>query len=144
MYSAFKSNDPLKILRDIELKMDLEININESILFLDEIQVFPDLLAKLRWFYELLPTLSVIVAGSLLDFALAKHEFSMPVGRISYLHIEPLSFEEFLLAKGLEKLVSFLHEFQVKDEISWLIHKKLMGLFCEYVVVGGMPHSGTP
>ena len=141
LYTAFKSNEPLKILRNIELKMDVDINLSESILFLDEIQAFPDLLAKLRWFYELLPTLPVIVAGSLLDFALEEHEFSMPVGRISYLHIEPLSFEEFLLAKGLEKLVSFLHEFQIKDEMPSSIHKKLMDLFCEYSVVGGMPHS---
>ena len=141
LHASFSSNDPLKILRDIELKMDLNININESLLFLDEIQAFPDVLAKLRWFYELLPTLPVIVAGSLLDFALADHKFSMAVGRISYLHIEPFSFEEFLLAKGLEKLVSFLQEFKMQDEISPTIHAKLMDLFREYLVVGGMPYS---
>ena len=92
LHSSFHSNDPQKILRDLELKMDLTIDINNSILFLDEIQAFPELLAKLRWFYELLPALPVIATGSLLDFALAEHEFSMPVGRVSYLHVYPFSF----------------------------------------------------
>ncbi|OGT46074.1 MAG: AAA family ATPase [Gammaproteobacteria bacterium RIFCSPHIGHO2_12_FULL_38_11] len=139
--SSFNSNDPQKILRDLELKMNLTINLNESILFLDEIQAFPELLAKLRWFYELLPALPVVVTGSLLDFTLAEHEFSMPVGRVSYLHIEPLSFEEFLLAKGLEKLVNFLQDFQLMETISSGIHTKLMTLFYEYLVVGGLPYA---
>ncbi|EKD71524.1 MAG: hypothetical protein ACD_46C00170G0001 [uncultured bacterium] len=141
LHSAFSTNDPKKIIRDLELKLNLDININQSILFLDEIQIFPALLSKLRWFYELMPALPVIAAGSLLDFTLSDHTYSMPVGRITYLHLEPLSFEEFLLAKGLEKLVLFLKEFQLSEVISELIHAKLMGLFHEYLIVGGMPNS---
>lgn len=139
--ASFVSNDPLKIIRDIELKMDLNVDINESLLFVDEIQAFPDVLAKLRWFYELLPALPVIVAGSLLDFALADHTFSMPVGRISYVHVEPFSFEEFLLAKGLEKLAAFLQEWKLAHELTPSIHEKLMDLFREYLIVGGMPYA---
>ena len=140
LHLAFHSNDPQKIIRDLELKLDIKIDIHQSILFLDEIQVFPNLLSKLRWFYESMPLLPVIAAGSLLDFTLADHTFSMPVGRITYLHVEPLSFEEFLLAKKSEKLVSFLNECKFND-ISEIIHNKLMDLFREYIIVGGIPNS---
>lgn len=51
----------------------------------------PEVLANLRWFDEELPALPVIAAGSLLDFVLADHAFSMPVGRITYLHLEPVT-----------------------------------------------------
>lgn len=141
LHLAFNTNEPEKIIRDIELKLKLTIDINQSILFLDEIQLFPNLLSKLRWFYESMPNLPVIVAGSLLDFALSDHAFSMPVGRITYLHLEPLSFEEFLLAKNLEKLVLFLHQFQLQDDMPELIHHQLMELCREYIIVGGMPSS---
>lgn len=139
LYNAFSTNEPSIILRNIELIMHRKINIDQSILFLDEVQVFPELIAKLRWFYESLPTLPVIAAGSLLDFALAEHTFSMPVGRISYLHINPFSFEEFLIAKNCEDLVSFFETFQLKDSIPSVIHDRMMNLFREYLVVGGMP-----
>jgi len=47
-----------------------------------------------------MPELPIIAAGSLLDFALDAHQFSMPVGRIGYMYLEPFSFEEFLMAVG--------------------------------------------
>ncbi len=67
-----------------------------SILFLDEIQATPYALQALRYFYEELPGLPVISAGSLLEFVLSKHNFSMPVGRIEYIHLGPMTFEEYL------------------------------------------------
>ncbi len=139
LVTAFKSNEPAIILRDIELAQSIKINIDQSILFLDEVQVFPELIAKLRWFYELLPALPVIAAGSLLDFALDDHSFSMPVGRITYLQVEPFSFEEFLMAKKCENLVDYLKIFKLGDEMPQLAHSKLMALFREYLVIGGMP-----
>ena len=62
------------------------------------------MLAKLRWMYEELPKLAVIAAGSLLDFVLADHTFSMPVWRIGYYYLEPFSFTEFLFATGNDLL----------------------------------------
>ena len=109
----------------------------QCILFLDEIQAAPALLSKLRWFAEELPELPVIAAGSLLEFTLSEHEFSMPVGRISYAHLEPLTFEEFL-----EKSASFrdyLLNFDFNREIPLVIHEQLNSLFKEYLLVGGLP-----
>jgi len=66
------------------------------VFFLDEIQATPHVLQALRYFYEGYSELPVIAAGSLFEFILADHSFSMPVGRIEYFHLYPLTFREFL------------------------------------------------
>ncbi|OGT23014.1 MAG: AAA family ATPase [Gammaproteobacteria bacterium RIFCSPHIGHO2_02_FULL_42_13] len=139
LISLFKNNDPKKTLVLLETYFNQTIVPDQSLLFLDEIQAAPALLAKLRWFCEELSELAVIAAGSLLDFALEKHEFSMPVGRISYLYLEPMSFEEFLLAIGQDKLYDFLHHYQLDDQIPAVMHERLWNLLREYVVIGGLP-----
>lgn len=135
----FKSNEPKQILLNLGSFLGEEIIPHQCILFLDEIQAVPELLEKLRWFAEDLPELPVIAAGSLLDFVLEKHTFSMPVGRIGYMYMEPLSFEEFLVACKQKALVHYLEAFQWNTEIPEALHTKLMSLFKEYIIVGGMP-----
>ncbi len=137
--TLFQSNDPDKIIQSIGFYLGYKIEPKESILFLDEIQVVPELLAKLRWFAEDMPELPVLVAGSLLDFILQEHVFSMPVGRVSYLHVEPFSFEEFLLALNEEMLVNFLENHSIEDIIPEIIHEKLMQYLRDYIFVGGLP-----
>lgn len=137
--SLFTSNDPKKILFAIELALNITINIDSGVLFLDEIQAAPQILAKLRWFAEELPELPVIAAGSLLEFILEQHEFSMPVGRISYLHLEPMSFQEFILAINQDKLNDFLDNYTLNEPIPATVHERLLELLREYFIVGGMP-----
>lgn len=139
LQSLFASNDPKEILLNIAAFIGKAIDSSKSILFLDEIQVAPQLLAKLRWFAEDMPELPVIAAGSLLDFALAEHEFSMPVGRIGYLYLEPLSFEEFLEAMGNHELRSYIQNYDWNTAIPEAIHLQLIKLVKEYLIVGGMP-----
>jgi len=139
LVSLFHTNDPHKILLAIEAALNITIEPEQSILFLDEIQAAPHIFAKLRWFAEELPALAVVAAGSLLEFVLGKHDFSMPVGRISYLHLEPISFQEFILATGYEKLLAFLEHYQLSDKIPQAIHERLWELIGEYLIVGGMP-----
>jgi len=135
----FSSNDPQEILLQLRSVLKNPIDIENSLLFLDEIQAAPTLIAKLRWFSEDLPQLPVITAGSLLEFVLAEHSFSMPVGRIEYLHLEPLSFEEFLLAKNENNFVDYLHQYELDSIIPNSTHQQLMSLFKEYMFVGGLP-----
>ncbi len=137
--TLFASNDPSQILLNLNAAFNEEIDPNNSLLFLDEIQAAPQLFAKLRWFAEDFPQLPVIAAGSLLEFVLEDHSFSMPVGRISYMHLEPFSFEEFLLANDKETLLTFLSSYQWHNSIPAAIHEQLMGLLKEYMMVGGMP-----
>lgn len=135
----FVDNDPRKILIMLESHFNKEILPHKGLLFLDEIQVAPQLLSKLRWFAEELPELPIVAAGSLLDFTLNEYPFSMPVGRIQYVHVEPLSFEEFLIATGHEKLYVFLNNFKLSDTLVEPIHKQSLDLLREYFFVGGMP-----
>lgn len=142
--SLFESNDPRVVLRNIESYTSISINANSSLLFLDEIQDAPEVLSKLRWFYEEVPELPVIAAGSLLEFILSDHSFSMPVGRISYLHLEPLSFEEFLLALEEHQLLKYINTIEIKPigasfAVPEAIHRKLIDIFNLYCFVGGMP-----
>lgn len=145
--SLFNTNDPKQIIKNIQSELNVIVKPEMSLLFLDEIQAYPELLSQLRWFAEDMPELPVIAAGSLLEFVLADHSFSMPVGRIHYFYLEPLSFEEFLHAKGQLPLLEFIHTFEINTtdhykstiEIPIAIHERLIAFFKEYMLVGGMP-----
>ncbi len=137
--SLFSSNDPKEIMINITASIGSKIEPVNTILFLDEIQAAPHLLEKLRWFAEDMPELAVVAAGSLLDFALADHEFSMPVGRIGYMYLEPFSFEEFLNAIGQHELREYLQNFDWKTNIPETLHLQSMKIVKEYLIVGGMP-----
>lgn len=137
--SLFSSNEPKEIINNIAALLGRKVEASKTLLFLDEIQAAPHLLEKLRWFVEDMPELPVIAAGSLLDFALDKHEFSMPVGRISYLYLEPFSFEEFLDAIGQQELRSYLKGYDWSFNIPEAIHIQLIKFIKEYLIVGGMP-----
>lgn len=139
LITLFESNNPKQILLNLEIAFRKDIKLDNSLLFLDEIQARPELLAKLRWFAEEMPEMPVIATGSLLDFVLAKHSFSMPVGRISYFYLEPLSFEEFLRSQKNDQLLTFIQNFSWEQKIPELIHQSAMDLFKEYIVVGGLP-----
>ena len=108
--------------------------IDNTLLFIDEIQESPKAIQLLRYFYEELPQLHVIAAGSLLEFAM-RFVKSFPVGRIEYLYLYPLNFSEFLLALGKEQAFNELNHIPVKN----FTHKTLIDLFNAYTIIGGMP-----
>ena len=137
--TLFESNDPKIILIQLAASLNKSIDLERAVLFLDEIQAAPLLLSKLRWFAEEMPALPVLAAGSLLEFVLDKHEFSMPVGRITYMHLGPLTFEEFLDAQGQKQLLDYLTQFSWNQTIPLELHERLMRLFKEYLIIGGMP-----
>jgi uncharacterized protein len=138
-FSFFRTNDPQITLRDIGASRGIAIVPENSLLFLDEIQVVPELLQKLRWFAEKMPELAVIATGSLLDFAIEEHVMSMPVGRINYFYMEPLSFEEFLVACNKAELVDYIKGYRLDNEVPESLHEQLMELFREFMIVGGLP-----
>jgi predicted AAA+ superfamily ATPase len=136
---VFSANDPKQVLGDLSLLIGRDIPIERSLLFLDEIQAAGAVLGKLRWFAEELPQLPVIAAGSLLEFALAEHTFSMPVGRIGFLHLEPMGFDEYLRAHDQTKLLTVLLDWQPGQRLSPTAHTRALEWFYRYAMVGGMP-----
>jgi predicted AAA+ superfamily ATPase len=135
--SLFKSNDPAKITNLVSLQTGKTIQPGYTLLFLDEIQAAAEAIVSLRYFYEELPELHILAAGSLLEFTLSQAAFSMPVGRIEYLHLGPMTFEEFMIAIGEEALADFLKIYQINEEIPKPIHDKLMALVKVYFIIPG-------
>jgi len=85
---------PQQILNQLEALPNMPAIVADSLLFLDEIQATPTAIAALRYFYEERRDIPVISAGSLMEFALSEKRLSMPVGRIQYLHMGPMTFTE--------------------------------------------------
>lgn len=139
--NTFASNDPEKILQQIEALPHMPAVNESALLFLDELQAVPEAIPALRYFYEDRPQLPLVCAGSLLEFVLAAHQFSMPVGRVQYLHMGPMTFSEFLLALGEDKLYQVVTEYQPGDEIGEIAHQRLFQLLRSYYFVGGMPEA---
>jgi len=139
--SLFESKEPSRIVDLLEARYGTVVTPGRTLLFLDEVQAAPELFSCLRYFLEKMPQLHVVAAGSLLDFALDDHRFSMPVGRIEYLHLGPMNFEEFLTALGKDKLREFVCGFVPGQEVPEALHNELMRLARLFLVVGGMPAS---
>lgn len=141
LHSLFDSSDPFKILQEIFLIKKQRLVEKESFLFLDEIQACPKALAVLRYFYELMPEFPVVAAGSLLDFTLREFEYSMPVGRIEYFHMGPLTFEEFLEAVEGKEWADYYRQISVDNPPSEAMDKRFKEALRNYYFVGGMPEA---
>jgi predicted AAA+ superfamily ATPase len=130
---------PDRIIRDLSLFLGTKIEPGKTLLFFDEIQESPKAIQSMRYFYELLPQLHVISAGSLLDFELEK--IGMPVGRVTSIYMYPLSFLEFLSAKNETLLIEMILEHDVKTKLTEVVHNKMLQLLGEYFAIGGMPEA---
>jgi predicted AAA+ superfamily ATPase len=111
------------------------IEAGKTLLFFDEIQQCIPAISSLRYFYEQLHELHLIAAGSLLEFALAELP-SYGVGRIRSVFMYPLSFYEFLWAKGEGKLLDFIKNGKTIDTP---FHKKITEYLRIFLIIGGMP-----
>ena len=136
---CFSTFDPVEILNKLRLLTGEAIEAEQTLLFLDEIQECPNAIMSLRYFKEKYDRLAVIGAGSLMEFALNSADFKMPVGRVQFIYLEPLSFGEFLTASGNELLRRHLQEIRLTSVWDDAIHQKLMELLRLYLIVGGMP-----
>ncbi len=142
LVSVFKSNNPALILQELEYTCGKgRIKKSTDLLFLDEIQSVPAAIGSLRYFYEDCPHIPLITAGSLLEFALAKHSFSMPVGRIQYLFLEPMTFEEMLAAMKEHSLLALLRDYRLGEPFPLAAHNRLLDLQRIFLLIGGMPEA---
>lgn len=107
---------------------------NDTLVIIDEIQNSPKTIALLRYFYEEMPWLHVIAAGSLLE-NIVDVKTSFPVGRVRYLPVRPCSFAEFVGALDQSNLLDIMYD----TRLAYTIHPRLMSLFNQYVTIGGMP-----
>ena len=123
-----------EIVESLFLKYELKPDYSNTLLFIDEIQESPKAIALLRYFYEDIPQLHVISAGSLLEFALNQVK-SFPVGRVSFMYLFPLNFEEFLDASEKHLALKALRQIPISN----VAQTTLFNLFHTYALIGGMP-----
>ena len=129
--------EPRRIVAELSAVAQRRIVPGKTLLFLDEIQQSGAALKSIRYFYEQLPELHVVAAGSLLNMALDK--IPTGVGRISYLDLYPLTFGEFLKAAGQELLRDKLAHHSLDEPLLEIHHTTLLDLARMYMLLGGMP-----
>ncbi|MCD4740980.1 MAG: AAA family ATPase, partial [Desulfobacteraceae bacterium] len=130
-----KNLDVQRIISELELLLNKSIVLDKDLLFFDEIQSCPRAIMALRYFYEDMPELKIIAAGSLLEFALK--DISFPVGRVQFMDMYPMVFTEFLFGLGKDLLAKTL--ILGSKNFSENIHQIFLEQLRLYFFIGGMP-----
>ncbi len=141
IHSVFESLRPEQIVNELSVLYQVPVEDEHTLLFIDEIQACPRAIAALRYFYEQRPGLHIICAGSLLDHTLNELQYSMPVGRLDFAYMYPLSFSEFLTEAGENGLFGFINGFTVNGDFSLAIHNRILEMLRLYFFIGGMPEA---
>ena len=135
----FKTDfDVERILMALRAVTRVDITPGDTLIILDEVQEIPEAIEALKYFCENAPEYHIAVAGSLLGISLHK-DVSYPVGKVNEIDIYPMSYGEFLLAKGEKQAYRLLEEHNF--DITNLLHDKYVDLLRQYYYVGGMPEA---
>lgn len=127
-----------RILLSLSAIIHVDITPEDTLIILDEVQEIPEAIEALKYFCENAPEYHIAVAGSLLGISL-HHNVSYPVGKVNEIDMYPMSYGEFLLAKGEKQCYKLLEE--KNFEITNLLHEKYVDLLRQYYYVGGMPEA---
>jgi len=139
VHQIFSGNlSPERICENLSVLFKTPIIQGKTLVFFDEIQACIPAISSLRFFYEIMPGLHLIAAGSLLEFALEELP-SFGVGRIRSMYLYPFSFDEFLLANGENLLLEAKHKASPQYPLAEPIHHKLLEYLKRFLIIGGMP-----
>ena len=132
----FKYHLPIDdLIQAIFLHKNVVSTSGKVLLFIDEIQNSPPAVAMMRYFHESAKSFHVIAAGSLLETLMSQEQISFPVGRVQYMFMYPLTFEEFLIATGRDQAVELYHQIPLPA----FAFSNMLEYFHRYTLVGGMP-----
>ena len=134
-----KDLDPDRVIRDLGLYIDHDINVNESLIIFDEIQQCPNALTSLKYFAQKMPHAYIAASGSLLGVGLS--DASFPVGKVDRCKLYPMNFDEFLLAVGQERLATLINEATPGNPVNEPLHQKIWEYFKYYMITGGLPEA---
>jgi len=130
--------EPERIITELGVLQGSRIKPGATLIVFDEIQFCPQALTFLKYQYEKAPDYHLACAGSLLGITLAKPS-SFPVGKVDFLTLRPLNFEEFLLAQGEEDLIRHIKELAGDSPLPKIFTDKLNAILKSYYLTGGMP-----
>lgn len=134
------SIDPDTIIEKIEIIKNINIDIENTVIFFDEIQVSERAITSLKYFCESVKPYKIVCAGSLLGVKINRFKSSFPVGKVTIKYLYPMNFEEFLLSLNEDKLIDEIKTHYITNEsVIEPIHEKTMDLYKKYLVLGGMP-----
>ncbi len=135
-----ESIDPDTIIEKIEIIKNVIIKPENTIIFLDEIQVSERAITSLKYFCESEKPYKIVCAGSLLGVKINRFKSSFPVGKVNIKYLYPMDFEEYLMAINEDKLIDEIKKhFETNEKIMDPIHEKALDLYKKYLVLGGMP-----
>ena len=126
----------------MKIYLDKDINIQNTIIFFDEVQESEEVISALKFFNESEDNYKIICAGSLLGVKLKRMKTSFPVGKVKLLNMYPMDFEEFLMANGNDMLIDEIYKcYNHNYLIDEVLHDKCLSLYYLYLCVGGMPRA---
>ena len=132
--------DPDRIVENIQIYKKIDFNVENTIIFIDEIQVSEEAINSLKYFAESEKPYKIVTAGSLLGVKLDRMHSSFPVGKVVIKYLYPMDFEEFLINIKEEKLIKEIElHFKTNEKMVEALHKKAIDLFNTYLILGGMP-----
>lgn len=137
-----KTIDDEKIIGELELYLERKIDIDNTILFFDEVQVCENFIVSLKYFNESKNKYKIVCAGSLLGVKIKRFNSSFPVGKIRIEYMYPMNFEEFLLATGKKLLRDKIKRcYETMTPMLDYAHDQAIRLYRQYLCVGGMPEA---
>lgn len=141
MANIFESTiDPDKIIEMIEIIKNININLENTVIFFDEIQKSERAITSLKYFCESDKPYKIICAGSLLGVKINRFGSSFPVGKVVIKYLYPMNFEEFLISLGEIKLIEEIKKhYESNEALLDPVHEKALDLYRKYLVLGGMP-----
>lgn len=126
----------------MKIYLDKDINIENTIIFFDEIQESEELISALKYFNESEEPFKIICAGSLLGVKLKRLHSSFPVGKVKMLNMYPMDFEEFLIANKNQALIDEIKKcYETNIPMDTVLHNKALELYKLYLCIGGMPEA---
>ncbi len=126
----------------MKIYLDIDIDIENTIIFFDEIQESEELISSLKYFNESEGKFKIICTGSLLGVKLKRMHTSFPVGKVKMLNMYPMDFEEFLIANGNQGLIDEIYKcYNNNKAMDQVLHEKALSLYRLYLCVGGMPEA---
>lgn len=132
--------DPDVIIEKIQILKGIDFDVDNTIVFIDEIQVSEKAITSLKYFCESDKPYKIVCAGSLLGVKINRFKSSFPVGKVVIKYLYPMDFEEFLMAINEDKLIKEIKEhYNSLTPVLNSIHEKSLELYKRYLVLGGMP-----
>ena len=141
-----------KLFKNIHTKEDFYLTLSmvagdrlsgrdDTLVFLDEVQHYPQYLTMLKFLRED-GRYRYIASGSLLGLTL-QDTTSIPVGSIIRKEMFQLDFEEFLIANGFgtEAIAMMRRNYENRLSLSEEQHNHVLDLFRRYLLVGGLPDA---